>query len=72
MDKDYVAVEFSGRDLSEVCTKMVMFLNAIRGVNLVNVPERSEADGEGLLQGERSGVSQRTPGGNESLKKDPK
>ena len=75
MDKDYVALEFSGRNLAEVCVKMVEFLNTIRGINLVNVPEaqqNGQADSEGLLQGERPGVSEGTPGGNGGAKKDTK
>lgn len=70
MDRDYMEIGFSGRDLQEVATKMVMFLNAIKGVNLANVP--SETDGERLLQGERSEVSGGKPGGEGSPKKDPK
>ncbi len=57
MDKDYMAIQFTGKDLQEVATKMVLFLNSIKGLNLMNVPEvhdeeKSEADGERHLQGE--------------------
>lgn len=70
MDRDYMEIGFSGKDLQEVATKMVMFLNAIKGVNLANVPD--QVNGEGLLQGERPEVSGGKPGGEGSPKKDPK
>ena len=44
MDKDYVAVEFSGKDLSEVASKMVLFLNSIKGVNLMNMQEEKNEE----------------------------
>jgi len=70
MDRDFMEVGFSGRDLQEVATKMVMFLNAIKGVNLANVS--SETDGERLLQGERPRVSEGEPGSGGGVKKDTK
>lgn len=69
MDRDFMEVGFSGRDLQEVATKMVIFLNTIKGVNLANVQD--QANGEGLLQGERSGVSGGEPGSGGGSKKDP-
>jgi len=65
MDKDYIAMEFSGKDLGEVVNKMVMFINAIKGINLVNVPEErheSKADSDRLLQSEPEGVREEVPG----------
>lgn len=73
MDKDYVAVEFSGKDLSEVANKMVLFLNSIKGVNLVNAVEpKTSPDGDRLLQGESAGVHEGEPGDQKRTDKNPK
>ena len=42
MDKDYVAVEFSGKNLQEVVIKMIDFVNSIKGVNIM--PEGGKSD----------------------------
>ncbi|MCR5566003.1 MAG: hypothetical protein K6F61_04065 [Clostridiales bacterium] len=70
MEKDYVAVEFSGKSLSEVANKMVLFLNSIKGVNLINV--KDQADSNGLLQSERSGVHEEQSGYSEGSDTDTK
>jgi len=44
MDHDYVALQFSGKDLGEVANKMVMFLNSIKGVNLMNAQEAKDGE----------------------------
>ena len=75
MDKDYVAVEFSGKTLAEVANKMVLFLNSIKGVNLINLPEvknEDKADSERLLQGESTGVREEASGDCKSDCKDTK
>lgn len=75
MDKDYVAVEFSGKNLSEVANKMALFLNSIKGVNLVNLPEvqnENKTDSDRLLQGEPTGVREEVSGDCKGACKDTK
>ena len=40
MEKDYISLNFTGKDLPEIIGKMVNFLNMIKGINL------GESDGK--------------------------
>ena len=62
---DEITYKFTGKNLNEIANKMLLFLNCIKGVNLVNVKD-SEIDSERLLQSEQSGVHEGTSGYPES------